>query len=253
MNKLATVMMLSYNNIEYMKGAIASVLNQNYEQIELIISDDGSDDFDEIFIENIKKYIKENKKDNLVNYIIEKNETNIGVIKNYNKVILLSSGNYLIPLCCDDEFYDKDVVRDIVKYFDIHGQIIATGYGAYFDKNLEIMKFIYPKKEDIEYLYKTPQELYKRLCSGNFIAGACTPYTREFIEKYGLFDEDYRLLEDWPRYLNITRRGCSIGFINRKLIKYREGGVTTDHSNKIIREQINKDVRIMKKKEIFNK
>ncbi|WFD11388.1 glycosyltransferase [Tepidibacter hydrothermalis] len=251
MNKLATVMMLSYNNIQYMKGAIDSLLNQSYEQIELIISDDGSNDFDEIFIESIREYIESNKKDNLVNYIIRKNEINIGTVKNINKIILLSSGNYLIPLSCDDEFYDKDVVRDIVEYFDTHEQIIATGYRVYFDENLEIVNDIYPKQKDIEYLYRTPQELYKRLCSGNFISGSSTPYTRAFIEKYGLFDEDYRLLEDFPKYLNITRRGCSIGFINRKLVKYRYGGVSTNNTKNIIKEQFYNDHITLNKKEIF--
>ena len=251
-NELATVMMLSYNNLQYMKSAIKSVLKQTYKQIELIINDDGSKAFDNEFVNDITLYIEENKGSNLINYRIEKNEVNLGIVKSYNKIINLSKGNYLIPLCCDDEFYDENTIKGIGQYFNSSDKLIATGYRACYDEDLKHFKCIKPQKEDIEHLYKSPIELYEYLCKDNFIAGACTSYTRKFIEKYGQFDEDYVLLEDWGRYLNITRRGCSIGFINSILIKYRDGGITTSKTNNTKSKRILlNDVSVLKNKEIL--
>lgn len=249
-DKLVTVMMLSYNNIEYMIGAIDSVLNQNYSEIELIINDDASDNFSDKYKNYIKEYIEKNKKDNLRSYIIESNLQNVGIIKSYNKVINLSCGRYLIPLCCDDEFYDNNVITNIVDYFNTHDELIATGYRVCYDDNLISELKIEPSQSDIQYLYKSPIDLYRRLCRSNFIAGACTSYTREFINKYGLFDENYKLIEDWSKYLNITRKGCSIGFIDKKLIKYRHGGITTGGANPRIKQLIRNDVYLIRKKEI---
>ena len=46
-----------YNQMKYIKEAILSVLNQNYKNIEIIVSDDHSKEFDKDKIEEIfKKY-----------------------------------------------------------------------------------------------------------------------------------------------------------------------------------------------------
>ena len=50
-NELYTIIITNYNNSKYLKNAINSVLNQKYNNIELIITDDASTDFD---LESIK-------------------------------------------------------------------------------------------------------------------------------------------------------------------------------------------------------
>lgn len=252
-NEIATVMMLSYNNLQYIKTAINSVLKQNYKKIELIINDDASKAFDNKFVASLINYIEKNKGPNLISYRIERNKTNMGIVRSYNKIIDLAKGHYLIPLCCDDAFYNENVVSAIVEYFKHSDKLIATGYRACYDNKLKNLNNIMPLKKDIDYLYKTTQELYEYLCIDNFIAGACTSYTKELIEKYGKFDEDYVLLEDWGRYLNLARRGCEIGFIDDTLIKYRDGGVTAQKNNNNTKAKkiILKDVAVLKNKEIL--
>lgn len=39
---------------------------------------------------------------------------------------------------------------------------------------------------------------------GNFVSGASTYYKKEIFDKYGLFDEKYKLLEDYPFYVNLA-------------------------------------------------
>jgi len=82
-NKIFTVIILSYNNLQYIEECLQSVLNQDYGYIEIIVSDDCSDNFDMIKIE---KHIKDNRKDNIVNFIINRNEKNLGIVRNLNKV-----------------------------------------------------------------------------------------------------------------------------------------------------------------------
>ena len=70
-NPLISIIIVSYNNYKYIYNAIDSVLSQDYPNIELIISNDASPDFDKIAIE---KYLKKNSKKNIKNIIINNNK-----------------------------------------------------------------------------------------------------------------------------------------------------------------------------------
>ena len=257
-NNLASIIVISYNNIQYLKQNIYSILKQDYSPIEIIISDDCSDKFDEKFKKSVELYIEQNKKDNIVNYIINKNETNEGGVRNLNKAIKLSKGKYIIPLECDDCFYES--VQNIVNFFRYNSQyLIATSFEYSCDVNMKPMHIEKIPKEYKDLLNGDPLNLYLRLCSGNFISGSHLYYTREFIKKFGLYDEDYKQLADYPRLLNITRKGCRIGLMKAITIYRRWGGESRDMSGynlnqdrKIqIKNELERDVIIMREKEIL--
>jgi len=54
---IVTVKILTYNNFDYLEQTIESVFSQDYPNIELIVSDDGSLNYD---LEYIEKLISEN-------------------------------------------------------------------------------------------------------------------------------------------------------------------------------------------------
>lgn len=258
MNDLVSIIIMIYNNKSYLLEALDSVLIQDYPNIEIILSDDCSNDFNDNDIQNIKEYILQNQKGNIKDCTITKNNQNIGVIKNYNKCIVLSSGKYIMYLSGDDSFYDEKVVSDVVSFFKNSDYLIATSYLKVFGPNEDITPVKNYIPDNKEYLQGNARDLYLRLCYENFIAGANTYFTRELIEKYGLYDEDYILLEDWPRYLSLSRRGCPIGLIDRYAINYRLGGVTTNNTSTIstdeqkqsIRNKISADCNIVAYKEV---
>ncbi len=224
-NKCISIIILTFNNLIYYKQCIQSILEQTYTEIEIIISDDCSDYFNE---NEILDYFNENKKANIKNIIISKNKTNLGIVKNYNKAISLSSGDYIFYLAIDDVLYDNKVLEDVVKYFIGTGSLIFTGYKDVYDETMTKYIKTLPRPIEVEFLKKNnPEYLYEQLCKGSFISGSNTPFSRKLIERYGYLDERYFYLEDYPRYLSLTKKGCNISFYDRKLIKYRMGGVTT--------------------------
>ena len=168
-NTLLTIIILVYNNSYYFKECITSVLNQTYDNIEIITSDDGSKYFNK---DELLEYIKLNNKGNIKNIIINHNESNIGIVKNYNKAISLSSGQYIFYLAVDDVFYDNKVLEDVVKYFQKTGELIFTGYKDVYDSNMEKYIKTLPRKNEEEFLKSNnPQLLYEKLCVGSFISG----------------------------------------------------------------------------------
>ncbi|MBU3213957.1 glycosyltransferase [Clostridium estertheticum] len=223
---LISVIILTYRKFEYFKECIDSVLNQKYHKIELIISDDGSDNFD---LEFIRSYINKKKKNNIININIIQHEDNIGTVKNFNNAIKASKGNYIIGLAVDDCFYNSDVIDNIVNTFIKIKPLIITAYRDVYDEKFLNKIERLPKKKEVQIL-KNKKNLYRILCKGNFISGACTYYSKEFFSEYGLFDEEYILLEDYSKYLYATRNKCKIEFLNIPTIKYRLGGISTSNN-----------------------
>lgn len=226
-NPLVSVIVLMYNKFDYFKECIDSVLNQEYDNIEIIISDDGSSNFDEHVFEN---YILQSKKE-ISNVIVTGNQINVGTVKNFNKALQLSTGQYIIPLALDDILYDCNTISDIVKFFQSTKCMIFTAYREVYDEEMKNIITKLPQSKVVNLIENADSsKLYKKLCMGNFISGACTPFSRKFIEKYGYFDEEYVLLEDFPKYLSVLRQGCKIHFFRRNTIKYRSGGISENVS-----------------------
>ena len=224
-----SVITLSFNNLEYYEECLKSVTEQTYQNIEWILCDDGSENF-EYNEKNIKTYLKEHG-GNVRNIIIHHNEKNMGVVKNYEQAIKMATGEYIFYLAIDDMFYDNNVLSDVVKYFKETNYEIFGGYWEMFYEDGRKQK--QPSNSQVMLLKnESLKKVFQRFIRIPMVVGSCTPFKKELIEKYGFVDEGYKHLEDWPRYLNLMKNGVKIGFIDRCLIKYRSGGITTEIENK---------------------
>lgn len=238
-NPLISILVLSYNNFEFYEQCFKSILNQSYNNIEIVISDDCSTNFKK---NKLLEYINTNKKDNIKNIIINVNDKNLGVVKNYNKAIKLSSGEYIFYLAIDDILYDSDVIKDVVENFKETNELIFTGYRDLYNEDMTLKLKTLPRENEVDFIKNLHgYDLYEKLCLGSFIAGCCTPFKRDVL-KNGYLNEEYFHLEDYPRYLNLLKNDIDIGFFDRKLIKYRQGGITTIGS---ISEKLKRDIEMV--------
>lgn len=104
-----SVALCTFNGEKYLHEQIDSILKQSTEVQEIVICDDLSTDKTfAILTEYRDLYPKLFK--------IHQNEKNLGYVKNFEKTILLCSGD-LIFLCDQDDIWFKDKVRKIEKVF----------------------------------------------------------------------------------------------------------------------------------------
>ena len=89
-----------YNCGEYIKECIDSVLSQCYKNFELVILDNQSTD-------NTVSVINSFTDDRIRFY---QNETNIGMLKNWNKVLSYAQGEYIKVLPADDFLYPESLM-----------------------------------------------------------------------------------------------------------------------------------------------
>ena len=210
-----SIIIASYNIEKYIGEAIESVLEQDYDNYELIIADDSSKDNT---IEEIKKY----KDDRIKTYVTAKNTGTAGGTRNLG--LKYAKGDYILFLDGDDKLYDKNV---LTKINNLIGQeeydIIFLGYQDLGNEN----KIRISNKEN------STKEA-RIICDVSFsVSSRC--WNRKFIEnnnlrfKEGMYYED----EVFCMKANILAQKTTFGdFSIFKYRRNRKGSVMSTPSIK---------------------
>lgn len=114
-NPKVSVLLLAYNQRLYIAQALLSVLSVDYDNVELIISDDASQDGTAEIIDSIVAQYKGNK-----SVIVNKNSVNMGIGGHINKLLKIASGDLIVFAAGDDVTYKHRVAR-IVEEWVIDG------------------------------------------------------------------------------------------------------------------------------------
>lgn len=240
-DSIVTVISLSYNSNDLIRS-INSVLYQSYPSIEYIIIDDGSTDFNQRII---SEYVTANKSDSIIKFTVLINERNMGTVYTLNRAIKISSGKYIFNLGGDDRFHDNNVIADWVDFFNRTGAIVSTARMAVYRNGEYLWK--QPSEEQIEEIKSfTSEQLFNSIAACNYIFGCCTARSRNCIEKYGLFDESYRYIEDHSMNLHLLRNGVKFFFFDRVVVDYSTGGISSPTKHNKLFEQ---DVEAIFRKE----
>ena len=131
-----TVILLSYNTGEMLYDAIDSVLMQDYPFIELIVADDGSEIFPR---ERIEKYIQERKRNNIIDCTIIHRKRNVGTVKNINRALKISKGEYIRILGGDDAYPYPNTFSDTINMMK-DNVIAVVGKWMQCDEHLNPIK-----------------------------------------------------------------------------------------------------------------
>jgi glycosyltransferase involved in cell wall biosynthesis len=115
---LVSIGMAVYNGERYIRQALDSLLAQDYKNFELIISDNASTD------KTREICLEYEAKDKRVRYY--RNQTNIGALRNFDRVFELSSGGYFMWACHDD-YWKPCYLSSCLEAFNISEAIVLTG------------------------------------------------------------------------------------------------------------------------------
>lgn len=214
------MVIVTYKNNDALLRAIDSVLMQTYQDIELIICDDGTPTFEENKILLYFSQMQSPRK-----FWIIHQESNVGTVRNLNAGIRAATGKWILPLAADDQLFDCNVISRLVSHATVSESEWIVSYTSIDNGK------ILPEEHDTERLLSGDQKrIYARLCEHCFIPSSGTMYKRMFLEEQGYFNETYKLVEDWPMFLKWVREGILPAMVSVTSIIKSNGGISNNHA-----------------------
>jgi len=120
-----------YNGENFVAEAIQSILNQDFEDFELIITDNASTDETEEICHRFAV------RDHRIRYV--RNDHNLGAATNYNRAFDLSLGEFF-KWSAHDDFLSQNFLREAVRVLEQDPEaVIAYGKLEYVDENSELI------------------------------------------------------------------------------------------------------------------
>lgn len=233
---LVSVVIPCYNHEQFVRDCIQSVIGQTYENIELIIIDDGSKDNS---VEKIKEML-DLCEQRFVRFEF-RSRPNKGLSATLNEALEWCRGQYFSAIASDDQILENKIQIQ-VKYMEKNSDTVALFGGSnYIDNYNNILKV--NKLNFQEYLF---DKIILNECQ--FYAPTQLMKT-EILKKVGGYNEEI-LVEDWYMWLKMAENG-KIFCLSEVLANYRIHDSNTTKNSKFIYENNLKTLSFYKEHSLY--
>ncbi len=217
MNKLVSIIIPNYNNEKYIVRCLDSILQQTYENIEVIIIDDGSTDNSWNIINQYRT------RDNFT--IVKQYNMNASVAR--NKGIELSRGEYLFFLDSDDYIFSDAIEKMVHTYNEINIDLVIGDF-CLVEENEKLIR-------------KEKHSVYNLMIDNPLLYSYISPnpsnklYKRCIIIDNGIYFGNVRIGQDLNFYMKYLLKCKNIVFIDNLIYSWRqvENGMSQTASLKI--------------------
>ena len=189
---LVSIIMSVYNSQKTLARALESIVSQTYQNIEIIIVDDASEDCS---IDIIREYAAKNSKIKLM-----QNNNNMGLAWSLNRAIINSKGVYIARMDSDDRSHPARIERQVL-FLENNLEVEVLGTASnYVDADHDFVKTVFmPEhhKDCVSILPKTTPFIHPTVV-----------IRRAFFDKVGFYDESLRKAQDyelWSRGARCAR------------------------------------------------
>lgn len=195
------VVLISYNQEQYIASAIESILMQRVNkgvEVSIIIADDCSTD-------NTLGIIKAYETNSSFPFVYLSSEKNVGHVRNYQRAFAVCNGEYVAILEGDDWWSSPLHIQSHLDFLDIHRECVLTSQRPvwYFESEHRFMPTWLPLYNGNDYKYITIEE---EICANRIInLSSC------LIRGTAIRNLNNKIYEcsvlDWPMYVNLSQMG----------------------------------------------
>ena len=203
---LVSIVIPVYNGSNYLREAIDSALNQTYDNIEIIVVNDGSiDDTEQIALSYGDK----------IRYLVKENGGSSSAL-NYG--IKQMKGDYFSWLSHDDLYYPNKIEKEL-SYAD-NRTVVFSGFDL-IDSSGKIIRKTKSLSDVRKYVESHGNEYLIAQPSRYYFSGCTCLIPRDVFDTVGTFDESLRLVNDWDMWFRIYAYGYRIVFVDEALVQSR--------------------------------
>ena len=231
-NPLVTVIIPAYNHEQFIAQSIRSVINQDYENIELVILNDGSRDKTHDVICTLVDECRQRFP--RFEYI---NKANEGLAKTLNRGVLWAHSDYITTIASDDLMKpckvscllnalveagaDVGLAYADAEFISDEGQQIGLDR---YSRNCEptkgwdsFIRFDTRHRPDVKIGENSFD--YKVLLRGNFLPAMSVMWRRSVLTQVGMFTPGV-VIEDWDLWMRLART-CQGVYVDKIVASYR--------------------------------
>ncbi len=208
---LISICIPAYNAEKFINETLESILNQTYQNLEIIITDDCSKDQTVSIINSFSdKRIK-----------FYQNEKNLGVEGNWNKALQQATGKYCKMMGADDILYSNCISEQLNVFENAENKdvVLVTSHKNVINQD---GKLIMTRKFPGNGKYKGIKALKKSLHRGTNVIGEPVAglFRKEILEKSGYYNGENLYMIDMDLWGKILKHG-DLYVVNKVLYAFR--------------------------------
>ncbi len=212
---LVSIIVITYKSSRFVIETLESVKSQTYQNIELIVSDDCSDDYT---VEICRNWIEENK-EYFVRTELITSQRNSGVTRNCNRGLQASNGEWLKFIAGDDTLTNNAIYSYIeFSRNNTQAKCIFSNTNITDENGLLIGKKICEEKN----FFFDKRKHLRQILKGSPVATSGMFIQKETLDSIGGFDERFEMHEDFPLMVKLAQNGFFFYYLNLFLYNYRK-------------------------------
>lgn len=224
---LVSVVMPAFNEApEMISGAVESILNQTYPDIELHIFDDSTKEETRAAIDRYASDLR---------VIVHRAEERVGFIKSLNRGLDTAKGQYIARMDGDDWSFPDRFEKE-VSFLEDHPDVaVVGGQMNIMDENGTVTS---------SRSYPTGGLKFKLFsCIRNPLAHPTVMIRREVVDKGYRYDESLKMSEDLDLWLRLMNDGYKLANIPDTVLNYRVMGNFLEKRSSDVQREVMAQVR----------
>ena len=202
-----SIITVSFNSVITIRDTIESIISQDYNNIEYIIIDAGSNDGTLDIIKEYKEHIS---------YFIS--EADNGIYDAMNKGIAAATGDIIGILNSDDFYPNSFIISNVARTFEKQGCDAAYGdlvYVKFFDID-KIVRY-----------WQSGEYTVKKVKNGWMLPHPTFFVKKQLYDKYGYYHTDFKIAADYEMVLKLLyKHNIKVFYIPMILVNMRMGGAS---------------------------
>jgi glycosyltransferase involved in cell wall biosynthesis len=195
-----------YNRISLLEKSLRMIESQTYENLEIVVSDDGSTDDTEARILALQPKYK-------YPLVFSRSAQNQGYDRNYRRCIELATGDYCLVIGNDDSLNEPDAMAFLADFLK-KNDYPEIGFSNFVEDNDR--EFVVERASGTRVIGKGPEVALRHYNGFSFVGGLI--YKKSAFDQYNTGKHDGSIYSQMYLGLLMIASGCRLFTIQKPLI-----------------------------------